>query len=84
MTVRFQSYSTEVKNDTDFGKAVIMIKCKGAHISNIFLFIEGSPIKFLMKPFCMLLSLTGPMYSLTDFPESWQKFTEYQEKCSET
>lgn len=35
----FQSYSTEVKEDIDFGKAVIMLNCKGIHISNIFLLL---------------------------------------------
>lgn len=67
----FQSYSTEVKEDIDFGKAVIMLNCKGIHISNFFFSTGGSPIKFLTKTFSMLLSLTGPVYSLTDFPASW-------------
>lgn len=75
VTACVQSYSTEVKKDIDFGKAVITLKCEGIHISSIF-FIGGIPIKFLMKPFCMLVSLTGPVYSLTGFPASWQKFTE--------
>lgn len=51
MTVCFQSYSTEVKEDIDFGKAVIMLKCKGINISNFFFFLMGAVLTTSYKAF---------------------------------